>query len=46
MGHVHRSVTTYSAPLALRPILVVIAAKSALNLAFASRYGWQRDELY
>ena len=30
----------------LRPILVVIALKSALNLAFASRYGWQRDELY
>jgi len=30
----------------LRPILLVIALKSALNLAFASRYGWQRDELY
>jgi hypothetical protein len=24
----------------------VIALKSGLNLAFASRYGWQRDELY
>jgi 4-amino-4-deoxy-L-arabinose transferase-like glycosyltransferase len=33
-------------PLALRPVLVVIAAKSALNFAFAGRYGWQRDELY
>jgi hypothetical protein len=32
--------------LALRPVLLVIAAKSALNLAFAGRYGWQRDELY
>jgi 4-amino-4-deoxy-L-arabinose transferase-like glycosyltransferase len=30
----------------LRPIFVVIGLKSALNLAFASRYGWQRDELY
>jgi 4-amino-4-deoxy-L-arabinose transferase-like glycosyltransferase len=34
------------AALFLRPILVVIALKSALNLAFASRYGWHRDELY
>jgi Dolichyl-phosphate-mannose-protein mannosyltransferase len=33
-------------PLALRPLLVVIVAKSALNVAFAARYGWQRDELY
>ena len=32
--------------LSLRPVLVVIALKSALNLAFASRYGWHRDELY
>jgi Dolichyl-phosphate-mannose-protein mannosyltransferase len=32
--------------LALRPVLLVVAAKSALNLAFAGRYGWQRDELY
>src|ERR687886_289196 len=31
---------------ALRPVLLVVAAKSALNLAFAGRYGWQRDELY
>src|SRR4051794_39236117 len=30
----------------LRPILVVIALKSALNLVVAGRYGWQRDELY
>src|SRR5919198_1209540 len=29
-----------------RPVLVVVAAKCALNLAFAGRYGWQRDELY
>src|SRR4051794_15385480 len=32
--------------LALRPFAVVIALKCALNLAFAGRYGWQRDELY
>jgi hypothetical protein len=30
----------------LRPVLVVVALKCALNLAFADRYGWQRDELY
>jgi hypothetical protein len=30
----------------LRPALVVVALKCALNLAFADRYGWQRDELY
>src|SRR5919197_4057841 len=29
-----------------RPVLVVVAAKCALNLAVAGRYGWQRDELY
>ena len=32
--------------LALRSVLIVVALKSALNLAFAGRYGWQRDELY
>jgi len=32
--------------LALRPVLAVALCKSALNLAFAGRYGWQRDELY
>src|ERR1051325_10075329 len=32
--------------LALRPVLVVALCKSALGLAFAGRYGWQRDELY
>ena len=32
--------------LAVRPVLVAIALKSALVLAFAGRYGWQRDELY
>src|SRR5438876_2755201 len=31
---------------AVRPLLVVVAAKCALNFAFAGRYGWQRDELY
>jgi dolichyl-phosphate-mannose-protein mannosyltransferase len=31
---------------ALRPVLIVVALKCALNLAFANRYGWQRDELY
>ncbi len=28
------------------PVALVILAKAALNLSFASRYGWQRDELY
>src|SRR5581483_8632680 len=32
--------------IAWRPVLVVVALKSVLNLAFAGRYGWQRDELY
>ena len=31
---------------ALRPLLVVVSAKCALNFVFADRYGWQRDELY
>ena len=31
---------------AARWLVPVLAAKSALNLAFAGRYGWQRDELY
>jgi 4-amino-4-deoxy-L-arabinose transferase-like glycosyltransferase len=31
---------------AVRPIALVVAAKCALNLAVAGRYGWQRDELY
>src|SRR5271166_1264048 len=34
------------AGLAVRPLLVVLVAKCALNFAFAGRYGWQRDELY
>ena len=34
------------AAFALRPVLAVVLAKSALNLAFAGRYGWHRDELY
>lgn len=33
-------------PLAKRAVLLVVAAKSALNFAVAGRYGWQRDELY
>src|SRR5256885_17004198 len=33
-------------PVALRPLLYMLLAKSALNFAFAGRYGWQRDELY
>lgn len=32
--------------LAIRPVLLVLAAKCGLSLAFAGRYGWQRDELY
>ncbi|MGZ4411504.1 MAG: glycosyltransferase family 39 protein, partial [Gaiellaceae bacterium] len=31
---------------ALRWLALVVALKSALNLAVAGRYGWQRDELY
>jgi hypothetical protein len=31
---------------AIRPVVAVVVAKTALNLAFAGRYGWQRDELY
>jgi 4-amino-4-deoxy-L-arabinose transferase-like glycosyltransferase len=32
--------------LAVVPLLVVIGLRSVLILAFAGRYGWQRDELY
>jgi 4-amino-4-deoxy-L-arabinose transferase-like glycosyltransferase len=32
--------------LAVRPVLVIVALKSALELAVAGRYGWHRDELY
>lgn len=32
--------------LARQPLLVILVAKCGLNLAFANRYGWQRDELY
>jgi len=28
------------------PVAVAVGCKCALNLAFAGRYGWQRDELY
>lgn len=31
---------------ALRPVLAVVGATVALHLAVATRYGWQRDELY
>ena len=34
------------AEFALGPVLAVAALKTALNVAFAGRYGWQRDELY
>jgi Dolichyl-phosphate-mannose-protein mannosyltransferase len=33
-------------PFAVRPVALVCGAKAALVLAFAWRYGWQRDELY
>src|SRR5689334_24239049 len=33
-------------PFALVPVAVVAVAKLALQLPLASRYGWQRDELY
>jgi 4-amino-4-deoxy-L-arabinose transferase-like glycosyltransferase len=32
--------------LATWPLAIVVVARSALVLGFASRYGWQRDELY
>ncbi len=35
-----------TAHLAARPVLLVVALKVALGLAFAGSYGWQRDELY
>src|SRR5438270_5617281 len=31
---------------AWRGVAIVVACKFALHVAFASRYGWQRDELY
>ena len=33
-------------PFAVRPVLIVVALKCALELAVAGRYGWHRDELY
>jgi dolichyl-phosphate-mannose-protein mannosyltransferase len=33
-------------PFALRPVLMVVALKTALGLTFAGRYGWHRDTLY
>jgi hypothetical protein len=32
--------------IAWRPVLVVVALRSALELAVVERYGWHRDELY
>jgi 4-amino-4-deoxy-L-arabinose transferase-like glycosyltransferase len=34
------------ATFAARTVAIVVVCKCALNLAFAGRYGWQRDELY
>ena len=34
------------AAFAVRPVLVVVGFKCALELAVAGRYGWHRDELY
>jgi hypothetical protein len=34
------------AAFAVKPVLVVVALKCALELAVAGRYGWHRDELY
>src|SRR5438552_9135998 len=34
------------AAFSLRPVVIVVTVKCALNLAAAGRYGWQRDELY
>ncbi len=31
---------------ALRPVAIVVLLKTALELAFADRYGWHRDTLY
>ena len=33
-------------PLAVAPVAIVAGCTTALHLAFAGRYGWQRDELY
>jgi len=41
-----RAGTRSAAAFPVWPVLAVVVAKCALNLAFASRYGWQRDELY
>jgi len=38
--------TLAKAGFAAGPVLVVVAAKCALELAVAGRYGWHRDELY
>ncbi len=41
-----RPAGTAVAAFAAGPVLVVVAAKCALELAVAGRYGWHRDELY
>src|SRR5947208_13067471 len=33
-------------PFAVAPVAIVAGCTTALHLAFAGRYGWQRDELY
>src|SRR5438477_9491923 len=33
-------------PFAVAPVAIVAGCTTAVHLAFAGRYGWQRDELY
>src|SRR5207344_1951550 len=42
----HRRAVKAVVPFAVRPVLVVVGLKCALELAVAGRYGWHRDELY
>jgi hypothetical protein len=42
----HRPAEKAEIAFAAGPVLVVVALKSALELAVAGRYGWHRDELY
>jgi hypothetical protein len=38
--------STERRPFAVGPVAIVAGCTTALHLAFAGRYGWQRDELY